>query len=99
MKFCTVSPGWKSLSYINKYESIHTIYPIFIEDDSYWFTDEEVKDLYDASKTINNLLTYRLEFYTSDNSLIDNVTLNTINNIEYSYIKANFSSIIKLPQG
>lgn len=77
--------------YINKYESIHTIYPIFIEDDSYWFTDEEVKDLDDATKTINNLLTYRLEFYTSDNSLIDNVTLNTINNIEYSYIKANFS--------
>ena len=77
--------------YINKYESIHTIYPIFIKDDSYWFTDEEVKDLDDASKAINNLLTYRLEFYTSDNDKIDNVTLNTINNIEYTYIKAYFS--------
>ena len=62
---------------------------IFKEGSSYYSYDLNVKDLNDLSKYYKNKLVYNISFYDKDGNRMNDVSLNNIYNIEYSYIKIN----------
>ena len=60
---------------------------IFKEDDKYCFYDLNIKDLNNFEKTYKNICKFKFGFYNENDEKIENVTINDLNKINYSYIK------------
>ena len=68
---------------IDEYETIK----LFKEDNKYYFYDLNIKDLDDFSKTYKNTCKFAFGFYDEEDNKIENITINDLNKINYSYIK------------
>lgn len=62
---------------------------IFLEDDKFYFYDNELKDLNDLSKPYKYSLKYNIQFYDEDDNEIE-VSLNDINARTYDHIEIKF---------
>lgn len=77
-----------------KSELINDDIKLYIKDDQYYFDDLEIKDINDISKYVSNPLTYKVEFYKTNNGideLMENISINNIENKEYSKLKVEFT--------
>jgi len=65
---------------------------INVEDNKkyFYFKDFDTRDLTDLSKMYINKLSYKLIFYNDNDEVIEDISLNNLNNVDYAYIKVEF---------